>query len=126
MEVLEQSSSNNVSKTVQANWLFARLPPWIVDTLSLEQQEAIHNALDDNSSMRPPVNIRFSIPVFARVYYITIVAGEEARSEERRKHERHKYPLRTFANIFFFIGIATLFFMITLVAIAVNSTIIEF
>ncbi len=117
---------DSVSRTVQANWLFARLPPWIIDTLGNEQKEALHRALDDQSWDRPPLNIRVHLPWFARRYYLTIVGGEESRSAERRVHERHRYPLRTLANIFFFVGIVTVFLAIVLFAIAVNTTIVEF
>lgn len=122
----ERTPLDAVSRAVQANWLFARLPPWIIDTLSTEQTEALHLALDDQSWDRPPINIRIGLPWFARRYYLTVIAGEEARSIERRADERHRYPLRTLANLFFFVGIATVFFMIALIALAFGSAIVEF
>ncbi len=78
-----------------------------MDTLSSEQKEAIHEAVENPSWKRPPVNIRFTVPFFKSEFYVTVISGEEKRNAERRAHERHKYPLRTVANVFFFIGLGT-------------------
>ena len=48
---------------------------------------------------RHPVNIRLTIPLLFRSYYLTIVAGPERRSRERRISERQKHPLFTPGNI---------------------------
>lgn len=121
----EFSSDEVVDRTIQANWLFARLPPWVVDTMTTEQKEAIHNAITDNVGNAPPVNIRMHLPWFSRRFYMTVLAGEEKRSEARREHERQKYPLRTIANVFFFIGLATMFYMVALIGLALHSAILE-
>ena len=61
-----------------------------------------------------PVNIRLTIPLLFRSYYIAIVAGSERRSRERRIEERKKHPLFVLGNIVFLfvvgsiIGIAAL------------------
>jgi hypothetical protein len=73
-----------------------------------------------------PFDIRLSLPFPGRRYYMTILAGEERRSAERRHHERHRYPLRTVANVFFFLGLATIFYVVVLMVMAVHSAIIEF
>ena len=122
----EIDTDDVISRTIQANWLFARLPPWVVDTMTTEQKEAIHNAITDNVGNIPPVNIRMQAPWFGRRFYMTVLAGEEKRSDERRQHERQKYPLRTLANVFFFIGLATLFYMVALIGLAMHSAIVEF
>ncbi len=46
-----------------------------------------------------PVNIRLSIPLFTRLYYLTVIAGKEQRSTERLAEEREKHPLATTANM---------------------------
>lgn len=128
-DAIAQNGNDSVEAAAQqvlkANWLFARLPPWVVDTMTTEQKEAIHNAITDNIGNIPPVNIRMHLPVFGRRFYMTVLAGEEKRSDARRKHERHRYPLRTAANVFFFIGLATLFYMVALVGLAMHSAIVE-
>lgn len=59
-----------------------------------------------------PVNIRLTIPLLFRSYYLTIVAGPERRSRERRFSERQKHPLFTPGNMIVlfvfgsFVGIA--------------------
>ena len=106
--------------------LFERLPEWVLDTLSSEQKEAIHQAADDPAWKRSPVDIRFTIPFLGKKFFITVVSGTEKRSPKRRDQERHHYPLRTAANVFFFIGLATLFYVTAVVALALQSAIVEF
>ena len=55
-----------------------------------------------------------------------MVGGEEKRSAERRAHEKNRYPLRTAANVFFFIGIAAIFYLIGIVAVALQTSLVEF
>jgi hypothetical protein len=52
---------------------------------------------------RHPVNIRVTIPFLFRSYYLTIVAGPERRSLERRIIERRKHPLFVLGNVVFLI-----------------------
>ncbi len=125
-EIRDDGPTDSVSGTAEYNWLFARLPPWVTDTMSNEQREAIHQAITDADGRAPPVNIRASLPMMGRNFFVTIVAGEEMRSAARRAHERTRYPLRTVANIFFFIGVATLFYMMALAGLAIHSAIVEF
>ena len=47
------------------------------------------------------VNIRLSIPLFTRRYYLTVIGGREQRSTERLAEEREKHPLATTANMIF-------------------------
>lgn len=44
------------------------------------------------------VNLRLSIPLPFKRYYITILAGEERRSAQRRVEDRQKHPIKTTAN----------------------------
>lgn len=120
-----RGGDESIGRVGDVNWLFQRLPPWVVDTLSTDQKEAIHRAVTDSDGHKPPVNIRFTLPWFSRRFFITVVAGEEMRGIERRVRERHRYPLRTVANIFFFIGVATLFYMLALAGLAIHTAIIQ-
>ena len=108
------------------DWLFSRLPGWVLDTLTTEQKEAIHSAADEGQWQAHPVNIRLTLPVIRRRYFLTIVAGEEKRSLERRAHERHRYPMRTAAKILFFLGAAAIIYVVAIFAIAIQSSIVEF
>ncbi|MDP6428483.1 MAG: hypothetical protein QGH73_06815 [Rhodospirillales bacterium] len=120
---MAEISSPNV---MSGEWLFSRLPGWVIDTLSAEQKEAIYRAAEENAWDRHPVNIRFSLPIVRRRYFLTVVGGEEKRSAERRAHEKNRYPLRTAANVFFFIGIAAIFYLIGIVAVALQTSLVEF
>ena len=63
------------------------------------------------------VNLRLSFPLFFARYYLTIVAGKERRSADRRKSERIKHPVATPGNMIFLgtagviIGLAVLTLM---------------
>ena len=59
-------STDALGHALQADSLFARLPAWVMDTLTAEQRDAIHEAVCDPSLRHPPVNIRFSLPAFGR------------------------------------------------------------
>jgi hypothetical protein len=74
---------------------------------------------------RHPVDIRFSLPFFGGWFYVAILSGPERRSAERRARERHRYPLRTVANVFFVVGIAAAFYAVALVVLAFASSIVE-
>ena len=121
----EVLAPETVAEAAQANWLFERLPEWVMDTLSNEQKEAIHEAVENPSWKRPPVNIRFTVPFFKSKFYVTVIGGEEKRNGERRAHERHNYPLRTVANVFFFIGLGTLFYMLAAFLLALKSVVVS-
>lgn len=73
-----------------------------------------------------PVNVRFSLPFFGRRFYFTMVAGGEQRSHARIADERTKHPMLTVSNLLFGCGISTLFAFLALVALAMQSAIIEF
>ena len=124
-----KGSALAADKAIEApptRWFFDRLPEWVVDTLSPEQREAIDKAAQDPAWDKSPVNIRFTIPFFGRKFYFTVVSGSEKRSPERQVTERNKYPLRTIANVFFFIGLATIFYMAAVIVLALKTALVEF
>jgi hypothetical protein len=53
------------------------------------------------------VNLRLSIPLLFKRYYVTIVVGEERRRPARLSAERQKHPLVTHGNLFFFALVGT-------------------
>ncbi len=102
---------------LQADSLFARLPAWVMDTLTAEQRDAIQQAVCDPSLRHPPINIRFALPAFGRRYFLTVIGGVERRGTRRRAQERTKFPLRTVANILFFIFLGVLIYALSIASI---------
>lgn len=112
--------------TATANWLLDRIPPQVVDTMTPDQIEAITDAAGQAPWDDHAVNIRLTLPLILRRFYVTVIGGNEKRGDDRRGIDRHKYPLRTVANGFFFIGMATLFYTVLLIIMALYSVLIEF
>ncbi len=54
-----------------------------------------------------PINLRLSIPLLFKRYYVTIVVGEERRRPKRLSAERRKHPVVTRGNLFFFALVGT-------------------
>ena len=54
------------------------------------------------------------MPFLIRRYYITVVSGEEKRTQKRLAEERGEYPLRTLTNEFFFVDVLTLTYVVML------------
>jgi hypothetical protein len=119
-----EGDANGV-REAYGNWLFGRLPDWVLDSLTTEQKDAIHEVLTDPTHNRPPVNIRLSVPFLKWRFFVTVFGGEEKRNATRRSRERHLYPLRTLANVFFVVGMITLFYVIAIFALALHTAIIE-
>ena len=111
---------------LQADSLFARLPAWVMDTLTAEQRDAIHQAVCDPSLQHPPINIRFALPAFGRRYFLTVIGGVERRGTRRRAQERTKFPLRTVANILFFIFLGVLIYALSIASILVHRSLTGF
>jgi len=72
------------------------------------------------------VNVRLSIPLGTRRYYLTLVGGRERRNPTRRVEDRQRYPLRTAANLVFFLGLAVVVYVAALFVLAVQTSLLEF
>ena len=110
----------------QGDSRFARLPAWVMDTLTAEQRDAIHQAVCDPSLRHPPINIRFSLPAFGRRYFLTIIGGAERRGARRRTQEQTKFPVRTVANFLFFIFLGALIYALSIASILVHRSLTGF
>ncbi len=106
------------------NWLFAQLSEDTLKSFSEGQKQALHEVITDPKA-GPPVNIRLTVPLWRRQFYLTVLSGQEKRSSDRRRFERARYPLRTIANIFFAISFAVAFYALALVALALFSSVLE-
>ena len=72
-----------------------------------------------------PINIRFSVPFIGSRYYVTLVAGRERRTHERRREERDDHPLMTWGNAMFAMGLTTIAMFAALIVFVAQSSIIE-
>ena len=111
---------------LQADSLFARLPARVMDTLTAEQRDAIHQAVCDPSLRHPPINIRFSLPAFGRRYFLTIIGGVERRGTRRRTQERTKFPLRTAANFLCFVILGVLIYVLSVASLLLHGSFVNF
>ncbi len=111
---------------LQADSLFARLPAWVMDTLTAEQRDAIHQAVCDPSLRYPPINIRFNLPAFGRRYFLTIIGGAERRGAQRRAQERTRHPLRTIANFLFFLFLGGLMYVLSVASLLLHRSFVNF
>lgn len=71
----------------------------------VREAETVHH---DRGWNHHPIDIRVSVPLPFRRYYVTLVAGPERRSPERRKVERKRRPPISFRNILFLVIFGTL------------------
>ena len=63
------------------------------------------HASSQGETSHHPLDIRVSIPLLSRRYYLTILSGPERRSEGRLREEREKHPLVTKVNMIFLFSI---------------------
>lgn len=125
METQASAGGTAILET-EDNWLVSSLPERVAGSLTAEQRKALHHAVTAPPRRRPPVNLRVSVgPAKWRVY-VAVMAGIERRNAERLAVERVRHPLHTLGNILFGLGVAMLFVLAALLAIALQSAILEF
>jgi len=71
----------------------------VANSFTEAQLQELERVLSASASRRLPVDIRVTVPVLWRRYFITVLAGPERRSAERLKQERAKHALWTFTNV---------------------------
>lgn len=97
--------------------VLARLPAEFVATLSPDQRSMLRQMLPGQPWRRHPVDMRFTLPLFGRGAYVTLVAGVEKRSSVRRRDDRYRYPLHTIGNLAFLGAVAALLYALVLTGI---------
>lgn len=102
-------------------WLLDRLPDNIRAQLTPEAMTAIAEAAARNGGPHP-VDIRLSLPLPFRRFYLAVLAGGERRSPERIDAERRRRRLIRAANILFIVAVAVLFYAAyQLTALLINA-----
>lgn len=81
---------------------------------------------DPTTWVSHPIDIRISVPFLHTRFYFTVVAGRERRPTHRRRTERKVFPILTFGNVFFVLGVTTLFTLMGLAVLIARSAIIEY
>ena len=79
----------------------ARIPRDIAQSFSDAQLEAIVAAFGTRRWRDHPIDIRLTIPLVGRAYYLVVLAGAERRSRRRRRAERTAHPFVTLGNAIF-------------------------
>ena len=90
------------------------------------QEQMLSGENDPTTWVSHPIDIRISVPLLHTRFYFTIVAGRERRPAHRRRTERKDFPILTFGNAFFVLGVTTVFTLMGLAVLIARSAIIEY
>lgn len=83
--------------------LLRSLDPEVAKSFTEEQLHELERSHAEPASSSTPVNIRLTIPLLWRQFYMVFLAGPERRSKQRLNKERARHPLWTYANTCCFI-----------------------
>lgn len=75
---------------------------------------------------RHPVDLRLTLPLPGRPVFLSLVAGREKRSVNRRAVERKQHPLHTLGNAVFMIFSLVGFYLIALMTTLALGSVIKF
>ena len=78
---------------------FARIPSHMASSFSDGQLDAIKRAFGSRTMGAHAVDLRLSIPIGGRSFYVVLLAGRERRSRRRVTWERRLRPLWTVGNV---------------------------
>lgn len=81
------------------------LPEDVAGSLTKQHLQGICAALQATQWRRHTVDIRFSVPLPWKPFYIVFLAGPERRSHNRRNAAREQFPIWTPANILLIVGL---------------------
>lgn len=102
------SSPDAEAKSGISRQLLANLPAHVRDSLTAEQRAALVEAARHCKWGQHPTDIRLSIPLFSKRYYLVLLAGEERRNRARVTAERANHPFATSGNVLFVGAVVTL------------------
>ena len=78
-----------------------KIPRDIAKSFSDVQLEAVVAAFGTRRWRSHPVDIRLTIPLVGRAYYLVLLAGADRRSRRRRRADRFARPIATVGNAIF-------------------------
>jgi hypothetical protein len=92
------------SGLVQA--LLRRMAPTARDSFTPAQIAMLQEAAAAATFGRHPLDLRVTLPLMGREFYLVVLGGPEQRSDARRRAERQRYPVGKTANLLFLLGCA--------------------
>ena len=102
-------------------WLFRRLSEEMRARIPPDLRAAIVEAARGRPWSTHPVDIRFSVPLIFKRFYLAVVAGPERRAPERVAAERRARSLVRLGNAVFVLGSVTIFYAMLMLAAAVMT-----
>ncbi len=118
LELLERERSDqpggpgSLGADSLAERLFAKLPPEVRESLSEAQTSALVRAANDCGRREHGIDIRFSLPLLSKRFYVALLSGEERRSAARREIEHAKHPIARLSNLLFLAFLTSVFTVI--------------
>jgi hypothetical protein len=76
--------------------------------MSIAEGMTVSRAVADKAPSRFPVNIRITVPLLRRAFFLTVIIGREKRAAARRLQERQRHPVNTWGNVAAFVVLSTL------------------
>jgi len=92
------------SGVVQA--LLRRMAPAARDSFTPTQIAMLQEAAAKATYGSHPLDLRLTLPLLGKEFYLVLLGGPERRSDARRRAERLRYPTGKLANLLFLGGLA--------------------
>ncbi|MDP6566041.1 MAG: 3-phosphoshikimate 1-carboxyvinyltransferase [Alphaproteobacteria bacterium] len=90
---------------------FSRIPREVAESFDDDQLLAIKRAFADQAGKIHSIDIRLSVPLLLRRYYVVLIAGPERRDRARRRRDRAARPVATAANFLFMLTMVLMVIM---------------
>jgi hypothetical protein len=105
--------------------LLDRLPAHMRGRLPVDLEAALADIAVHGPWRSHPVDIRISIPLPFRRFYVTIVAGPERRSSARRASDRRSRQLASFGNVLFVLAVVAVFYAVIIGAATLLTRLLD-
>jgi hypothetical protein len=86
---------------------FSRIPREMAESFSDDQLLAVKQAFADQVGRAHSIDVRVSVPLLLRRYYVVFIAGPERRDRARRQRDKGARRLAKRTNIIFMIFLAS-------------------
>lgn len=106
--------------------LLDRLPEALRASLTPAQRHALAAVTDPAPATAHPVDLRVTVPMPGRSMFLSVLAGPERRSKDRRSLERRRHPLHTIGNIIFLGSSLVGVYALGLVAFLAAGSVLQF